>query len=532
MAVEICQMSLYIKLLEDVEEAVKYGMHILPDLTRNICCGNSLIAPDYFTTSDKKGKPFWDGTEETKVRIRAFDWNDELYGFGEIMKAGGFDAVMGNPPYVRQEGLGAFKSYFQSNYKVYSGTADLYSYFVEKGIDLINSKGIFSYIVSNKWMRAGYGLNLRKWLNEQNIVELIDFGDLQLFEGETTYPCIIRVTKGKQEEGFYALHVKTLDFESLSEYNETNRIFIKWENLKDSSWSLSKDTASELLSKIYRNAMLLEEIINRKIFIGLKTALNEAFLINEVELDIMHINSKEKEILKSFIMGRNIKRFHYLVSNKFLIFFPKGWTRENYGISKNVWDKLSNDYPVISNHLLKFKEKAEKRTDQGEFWWELRSCDYYKEFEKPKIMFTDIAIRGQFSIDYQGLYPDMTGFVIASDSLFLLGVLNSKLITFTFHHISSEIRGGFLRWKRQYVFKLPIRSINFDIPEDVAKHDHMVVLVTEMLDLHKRLAAAKADSEKSPLSERMNRLDRDIDALVYELYGLTDEEIKIVEGEN
>ena len=132
--------------------------------------------------------------------------------------------MIGNPPYVRQETLGEFKEYFQKHYEVYQGTADLYAYFIEKGVTLLKTNGIFSYIVANKWMRANYGEPLRRWLKKQRIEEITDFGDLSVFETATTYPCIVRIRKGTAASQFNATQVKSLNFNNLSEY-ETRKFF-------------------------------------------------------------------------------------------------------------------------------------------------------------------------------------------------------------------------------------------------------------------------------------------------------------------
>ncbi len=176
-----------------------------------------------------------------------------------------------------------------------------------------------------------------------------------------------------------------------------------------------------------------------------------------------------------------------------------------------------------------FETAARRRTDKGEYWWELRPCNYYDTFEKEKIIFPDIATKGQFAIDDSGFYLDMTGFAIDSNSRYLLGLLNSRLFTFLFSKSSSEIRGGFLRWKRQYVYPLPIRAIDFDNIDDVEMHDEMVKLVDTMLDLHRQLQGSVL-IRREVLEMQIEATDKEIDALVYRLYGLSGEDIKIVAG--
>ena len=215
-AVEVTKLSLLLKVLEEEsEENVSKQLKLtaeraLPSLHHNIRCGNSLVAPDYFDY--KQAHPF---NMEERKHVNAFDWMAE---FPQVMTAGGFDAVIGNPPYLRQESIKEQKEYFQSRYAVYQGTADLYVYFIEKGISLLREGGIFSYIVANKWMRANYGKPLRKFLLTKQIEEVVDFGDLPVFKDATTYPCILRVSNAQPSREFCVSKVDTLDFPDLAEY--------------------------------------------------------------------------------------------------------------------------------------------------------------------------------------------------------------------------------------------------------------------------------------------------------------------------
>ena len=158
---------------------------------------------------------------------------------------------------------------------------------------------------------------------------------------------------------------------------------------------------------------------------------------------------------------------------------------------------------------------------------------YYEEFEKPKIVYAEIATTGQFTLDKQFRFCDTTAYILGNDSVYLLGILNSRLWNFVFRNVSSEIRGGFLRWKRQYMAPLPIRTIDFSNPADKAAHDRMTGMVEAMLELQEQKAAQKATASGDALIDlnaRIAQLDASIDALVYELYGLTEEEIGVVEA--
>ena len=528
-AVEVTKLSLLLKVLEgensqtlDVQFKL-FHERALPDLENNIKCGNSLIGPDFY--QQQSLNLF---NDDKLLRINAFDWNTE---FADIMTSGGFDAVIGNPPYVRQEGLGEFKDYFEHHYKVFHGMADLYAYFIERGVSLLKHDGLFSYIVANKWMRANYGKPLRKWLKDQYIKEIIDFGDLPVFEKATTYPCIIRIKKGKPSASFHATNMTTLDFESLQVYVQEQQHPVQYDSLDDTGWSLSDERTQALLKKLKTQGIPLGEYVKGKIYYGIKTGLNEAFVIDsETRIHLIAEDPKSRELIKPFLFGRDIKRYTPSLSDRFLIF-----TRHGVDIKQ---------YPAIESHLMEYKEQLMPRPKDwkgGEWkgrkpgaykWYEIQdTIDYYAEFEKPKIMYAEIATQGQFTIDLNNQYSDTTSYILGSDSLFLLGILNSKLFTFLFSKTSSEIRGGFFRWKRQYMYPLTIPQTDISNPADKARHDKMVSLVDQMLSLNKKqLPTVKTDHEKTALQRQIDATDKQIDGLVYELYGITEEEEKIIEG--
>jgi type II restriction/modification system DNA methylase subunit YeeA len=192
--------------------------------------------------------------------------------------------------------------------------------------------------------------------------------------------------------------------------------------------------------------------------------------------------------------------------------FEKGITiKKAHQIKPEEW--LKSTYPAVYNYLKSFEEKAKKRSDQGDYWWELRACDYYSEFETEKIFFAEISMVGQFNLDQNGKYCDTTGYILGTSSKFTLGLLNSKLVTYFISKIGSSIRGGFLRWKRQYVEQIPIPAVSEEAQQPI------ISLVT-------RILAAKQSNPQSDTSA----LEAEVDALVYGLYGLTEEEIGILEG--
>ena len=338
-AVEVTKLSLLLKVLEgENEETISKQLTLfqeraLPDLSNNIKCGNSLIGWDILKDNPGMG-------QEEIDRINPFDWEKE---FPEIFLRGGFSVVIGNPPWVRQEGLGEFKGYFQKHYKVYQGTADLYAYFIERGVSLLREGGIFSYIVANKWMRANYGLPLRAWLKEQCIEEIIDFGDLQIFQGATTYPCIIRITKSAPLANFDVTQVKTLDFQSLSDYVKENHYNVNQSSLDEKGWSLADERTQALIIKIGTKGVSLVKYVDGEIYRGVLTGLNEAFVIDTKTRDrLIAEDPKSIELIKPFLIGKDIKRYQTPTSDRYLIFTRRGVNIENY--------------PAIEQHLRQFKE--------------------------------------------------------------------------------------------------------------------------------------------------------------------------------
>ncbi|MAT40406.1 MAG: hypothetical protein CL946_12490 [Ectothiorhodospiraceae bacterium] len=533
-AVEVTKLSLLLKVLEgESDESLQQQTRLkmeraLPDLAGNIKCGNSLIGSDFYEGQMELLD------DETMYRVNAFDW-DEAFPqvfppLSRVKRDGqggtkggissGFDAVIGNPPYVRQEMLGEYKDYFKTHYQTYAGTADLYTYFIERGVALLKQGGRFGYIVANKWMRANYGKALRAWMKTQAIEEITDFGDLPVFIGATTYPCILVISKDEPQETFTATTVDTLDFTDLCEHVSGISFTMKREGLDDGGWALVDSKQQDLLLKLRAKGIPLGDYVEGKIYRGVLTGLNKAFVIDNATKDkLVDIDPKSADILKPFLAGRDIKRYEPLVTDKWLIF-----TRRGIDI---------NAYPAIKEYLEQFKtkltpkpkgwkgEKWPGRKPGSYKWYEIQdSIDYWREFEKPKIMLPDITLRGNFTYDPGNhFYSVNTTYIISTSDLDLLGLLNSNLIDFFYRNITSSYRGGYLRYIFQYMVTIPI----------VDTANALTTLVERMLDLHKRLAEAHTSHDKKLLQQQIALTDREIDRLVYDLYELTDEEIRIVE---
>jgi fido (protein-threonine AMPylation protein) len=549
-AVEVTKLSLLLKVLEgESDETLKRQLtfvheRALPDLGQNIKCGNSLIGPDYFA-----GQLMPD--EEEMRRVNPFDWKIE---FPEIMKAGGpsagsgqgFDAVIGNPPYVRQESLSVFKNYLAQRYETYDGVADLYAYFMEKSVTLLREEGRFSFIVSSSFLRTTYGEALRRTLKKQAaVLRILDFGGLAVFENaKDTYVCIPLLAKTKQPPRIEVSRIHSLDFASLDDSAIDHRFTIPQERLSPEAWTLKSDEEAVVFEKVMKAGKPLGEYVERKFFRGLLTGLNEAFEISNAQRDNLIAQfPKSRSLIKRFLGGQNILKYKIEDVGRNLVVVPAGWTRQqmlqNRTVSgaiteKEAWNWFCEQHPSIAKHLQQFIDACRKRQDKGEYWWELRSCDYYSSLESPKIVFPDICKEPRFYLDREGIYLSNTTYFLGIDDVYLLALLNSTLCWFCISNISIPfgIRAGRYRYRLfyQYMEKVPIRVIDHTVKSDKARHDQMVLLVERMLDLHKRLTAANTPSDKERLQRQSDATDQEIDRLVYDLYGLTEEEIKIVEA--
>jgi len=485
-AVEITQLNLLLKIAEKG--------HRLPLLEQNIRCGNSLI------------------DDEKLAGDKALKWEEQ---FKEIIKEGGFNVVIGNPPYVRQEELSEIKPYLAANYETYQGMADLFVYFFEKELKMLKEDGYFGMIVSNKWLRAGYGKNLRKFLTGFWIEEFIDFGDLRVFADATIYPCIMIIRKIKKPNPKIRIcKIETLGFGSLGEYIRNNSFFIDQSELSEKEWNIQKTEANELLKKLRASGLPLVEYVGAKIYRGILTGLNRAFIIDEKKREeLIRDDSRNDELIKPFLTGAECKR--YVVKSK-----------KNYIILTRIGVEVER-YRAIYRHLCNFKGALEKRWDKGNYWYELRACSFYDLFDGPKIVWGNLATRSSFSLDEKSeFYVNAPACILPTDSKYVLGILNSKLMSYFLKSICAERQGGFIEQKPVYVSQVPIKKPTKEQEIEITQH------VEKMLQLNEKLLKIgdKLTDERAGIEKEIKKIDGQIDELVYEIYGITEAEKKIIEN--
>jgi hypothetical protein len=374
----------------------------------------------------------------------------------------------------------------------------------------------------------------------------VDFGGLAIFENaKDTYVCVPLLAKQKQPVKIEVARITTLDFKDLDSKASSLCYAIPPERLAAEAWSLKSDAETGVFEKITKAGTPLGKYVEGRMFYGVKTGLNEAFELARGQYqEILARSPASNKLIKRFLGGQDIRRYHTENVDQYLIVIPNGWTREEMSKARNrervtsekeAWLWLSREYLAIAKHLEPFAEACRKRQDHGEFWWELRPCDYYQYFDAPKIIFPDICKAPRFHFDTLGLYLTNTAYCLGTGSKYLLAILNSRLFWFAISNISIPfgIRAGEYRYRLiyQYMEKVPIRPINFSDPADKARHGKMVTLVDRMLDLNKKKHSGKlAPSELERLEREIASTDRQIDGLVYQLYEITRQEQDIIEA--
>jgi hypothetical protein len=376
-------------------------------------------------------------------------------------------------------------------------------------LKLLKEGGFFGMIVTNKWLKAGYGLRLREFLNRYHIEQIIDFGDLRVFQDATTYPCIIIIRNlKKQNKKVLACRVRSLDFESLSGYVQAHSYIVNQKDLKADGWNVVENKTNDLIERLRGSCTTMKEQFGHEVYRGILTGLSEAFVIDEdTKEGLISKDPKSAELIKPFLTGKDVMAYGIDFKGKYLILTKNG-TR-------------IHDYPAILDWLKRYQAKLEKRWDQGDHWYELRACDYYDLFTKPKLLYAVFMVRPRFAIDDNGYYLNNANFFIPTEDKQLLAILNSKLGWFLVSNTCTEIQNGYqLIWKYFGNVSIPQRRS----PELERESETMIQLTERLIALGKKQTDERKRLEKEEQETRMR-----IDELVYDLYGLTAEERKTVE---
>ncbi|MBI1811186.1 MAG: Eco57I restriction-modification methylase domain-containing protein [Nitrospirae bacterium] len=546
-AVEITMMSLYLKALEGERGMLPKKQHLLPPLSNNIKCGNSLIGYDILD----QGNLFDD---ETKSRINPFDWNSKSVGFGEIMESGGFDVIIGNPPYVRIQAMKEWAPDEVAHYKQHyvsasKGNYDIYVIFVEKGLSLLNPKGRFGFILPHKFFQTQYGEPLRGIISKgKHLSEVVHFGDQQVFEGATTYTCLLLLDKSPTKKLNF---VKVQDLSLWRVTGQAIRGTIPSADIGASEWNLAIGDAATIFNRLKKMPVKLKDIAD--IFVGLQTDADDVYILEERQRKDGQVLCYSKATgqthwlednhLKMFVKGSlNVRRYELVNVNKRLIFPYKIVDGKSQLIDAVQYGK---DFPLTWQYLVDNKPLLIRRNKgkiQRTEWYGYVYKKNHTRLATPKLLVPSIGTGSCFAADISGEYYFVGsgggggggyGISLAATQnisySYLLGLLNSALLSNYLKSISTTFRGGYIALNRQYIEHLPIRTIDFNNLTEKAIHDKLVSLVDRMLDLHKKKNALPPSSEREKIEREIAITDEKIDDIVYGLYGVTEEGKRIIQ---
>ncbi|HEH6154880.1 TPA: Eco57I restriction-modification methylase domain-containing protein [Campylobacter jejuni] len=455
-----------------------------------------------------------------------FEWRFE---FPEILDDDGnfkgFDLIIGNPPYIRQEELKELKPHLAKNYKVYKGTSDIYTYFYELGFNVLKDNGVLSYITSNKYTRAGYGEALREFLLKNvKFLEYTDLNGIKVFDSATVDTSILCFEKSKSKDNKFKYLALSNEILKTCAYNiGLYKDFAEFSqnSLSKESFTFSDENTSALKAKIERIGTPLKEWYGLNIYRGILTGYNEAFIITTEKRNEILANCKdeaEKErtakLIRKMLRGRDIKRYSYEWAGLWVI---------------GTFPSLKIDieqYPALKQYLSQFLPRIEQSGEKGcrkktsNKWFETQdNIAYYEEFEKEKIVYPETTQGAYFVYDNKGIFLEKTAFFIVCENLkYLLGLLSSNLITYYYKNFSQGCKLGTkgYQYNKHALENLPIPKIN-------SKNQN---IVDELINLVDEILKAKEQDKNANTQELENK----INSLVYKLYNLTEEEIKIIEG--
>jgi type I restriction-modification system DNA methylase subunit len=557
-SIEITKLSLWLK-------TAKRGK-VLNSLDDNIQCGNSLINDSEYTD-----KPF----DWTQFATSTMTLDDK-----------GFDVVLGNPPYVRQELISSVKPYLEQHYQVYNGVVDLYAYFFELGLNLLKPGGWLGFISSSTFFKTSSGQNLRTYLMQHSAVNcIVDFKDLQLFEGVTTYPAILILTKNKADKN----HI--LRFQELAQMPTDGLLkdflhhvcSMPQALLTKEGWKLRNGDATVLWQKLTASHSTIKQVYGTP-YRGIVTGLNKAFVITDaLRTQLIHQHASAQSIIKAFLEGKDVKPWHCESRHIWVIFARQGIDIENYpSVLAYLQQFKTQLIPKPKNHPSATKWAG--RAPGSYHWYELQSTvAYYEKFTQPKIIYAHFQSKPQFYFDKKGYFSNDKTYILPNTGFYELGLLQSKLYWWLITAMCPYVRGQYYELRVQYMETLPIPNATETQKQRIAKIAESCQTVAEqryekqdavrrripdlcppgretklntklknwwLLDFAEfRTEIKKIFKQDIPLSERndweqwlnterteieklsaeLTVLEKELNARVYALFELTEDEIKLVE---
>ena len=473
----------------------------------------NLLAPQLFEMSKKEQKDwqkrvdavkkeiaelesYFEEINSNKIYLGAFEWRIE---FPEVLDADGnfigFDCVIGNPPYIQLQSMGTDADVLERmKYKTYVRTGDIYCLFYEQGMNLLKPNGCLCYITSNKWMKAGYGKELRQYfVSETNPVLLIDFVGVKVFDTATVDVNILMLQKTINVQRTFACITQGINgLQNLSDFVHQQGVYCEFSN--ENSWIILSPIEQSIKRKMEAIGTPLKDW-DIQINYGIKTGFNDAFIITTEKRDEILANCQTEEerirtdeLIRPILRGRDIKRYGYDWADLWII-------NTHNGIKGKLPRVDVNEYPAIKAHLDQYWDKISTRADKGDTPYNLRNCAYMEDFYKPKIVWGNLNLTASYAMIQDNSFINAPSPMIVPASKFLLAVLNSQLADYYIRHLGVTRNGGYFEYKPMFVEKLPVpQSVDAKVVTDIESY---------------------VDSKNETA----------IDKAVYMFYGLTEEEI-------
>jgi type II restriction/modification system DNA methylase subunit YeeA len=451
-----------------------------------------------------------DDIKANKIFENAFEWRFE---FPEVLNDDGdfvgFDVVIGNPPYVQLQSIKEISIQLERfGYLTFTSMGDLYALFYEKGNQILKEKGILCFISGSAWMRTNYGQNLRTYFNNHtSLLEVIDLSDCDIFDSATVLTTIITFEKSEIKKPIKAIRFTKKDQNKLvylKEVFDNEHILI--DSFPSASWVISDNATHKIKSKVeLQGKKLIEWGIS--INYGIKTGYNDAFIIDgKTKDELIAKDPKSAEILKPLLRGRDVKKYYYNYEDLWLI------NTHNGVKEKNIPPVDVTNYIAVKEFLDLHWNKISSRSDKGDTPYNLRNCAYSEDFEKPKIIYPNMTKFLPFTFDKSGFYTNQKCFILTGNNLeYLVSFFNSKLFKYCFEENFPELQGNTRELNKVIFEQIPVKTISDETP--------FIEKVNQIL------AAKKLE----PTADT-TVLEKEIDQLIYQLYDLTEEEIKIVEN--
>jgi len=506
---------------------------VLPPLEENILCGNSLIDLDYYDSELDFG-------EERK--IKPFSWQKS---FPEAFAQGGFDCVIGNPPYVRMQTISkAQTDYFKRHFgsAVY-GNYDLYVLFIELSLKIINPSGLTGMILPHKFFQAEYGQAIRSFIETGNhLLRINDFTTNQVFTNATTYTCLLFLSKSFNN---------SFDYQRIELGNQLPQSLFTTKTTKilshklQGKWNLKANGKEAIFEKLHRNKTTLKEI-SRKIFKGSSTGNDHVYLVKLISRKAKHSqvyspaldeNIKiENNLLKPYIYGSDVRKFYINPSDVHLI-FPY---RVDEAASLIDHEEMMSTYPLTMNYFMRVKKLLSRRK------LDFTGIDFYKysagrslvEYNQKKILIPDLLVESRIGLDTHGEYfhgPAIHSVILNEQyknlhTNYIVALLASKLFWFFISMTSTALRGNAYRLTPEYINSFPIKLIDPKNKSEIQQQATIIKTVDQLLRLNQEFQAATLPNQKKQIQSKIGYYEDRINAVVYELYGLTEEDIKIIEA--